>query len=268
MKENEKVSVVIPTYNREKTIVRSIQSVLDQTYTNLELLVIDDGSTDGTADIVKSIKDDRIKYILLNENKGPANARNLGVQMAEGAWIAFQDSDDCWHDDKLEIQMNYAKEHPEYSMIYCIYNAIVYDGEQFQVPPKPWPEVMEGYMMNSLLEGNGIGAPTMLIKKTAFVEAGGFDTSYNCFEDWEFVLRFSKRFQIGFVKKALIDCYISNSGVSSNVEAHYDARCRILGQYKEEMIQAGVLERVVKDISLRALNSGIYKEVEKKSSII
>lgn len=264
MQENEKISVIIPTYNREKTILRAVQSVVNQTYTNLEILVIDDGSTDGTANIVNCIEDDRVKYIVLEKNGGQANARNIGVQMAEGNWIAFQDSDDCWHNDKLEIQMNYAKEHPEYSMIYCTYNAIVYDGEQFQVPPKPWPDVMEGYMLNTLLEGNGIGAPTILMKRDAFIESGGFDTSYKCFEDWEFVLRFSKEYQIGFVQDALIDCYISNSGVSSNTEAHYDARCRMLGQYKEEMIQAGVLGKVVKDISIRALTAGVFKDVEKK----
>lgn len=258
------ISVIIPTYNRESTILRAIKSVINQTYTNIEILVIDDGSTDGTANIVNGIDDDRIKYIVLEKNGGSANARNIGVQMAEGNWIAFQDSDDCWHNDKLEIQMNYAKEHPEYFLIYCIYNAIVYDGEQFQVPPKPWPEVMEGDILDTLLVGNGIGAPTILVKKSAFISVGGFDTSYKCFEDWEFVIRFSKEYQIGFVKETLLDCYISNTGISSNTEAHYDARCKMLGQYKQEMIRAGVLECVVKDISLRALKAGVYKAVEQK----
>ena len=145
----EKVSVIIPTYNREKTILRAVQSVLDQTYTNLEVLVIDDGSTDGTAEIVRGIEDDRVKYIVLEQNGGQAKARNTGVQMAEGEWIAFQDSDDCWHKNKLEIQMTYAREHTEYSMIYCSYNAIMSFGGQFQVPSKPWPDIMEGNMMST-----------------------------------------------------------------------------------------------------------------------
>ncbi len=259
----EKVSVIIPTYNREKTILRAIQSVLDQTYTNLEVLIIDDGSTDGTAEIVKGIEDDRVKYVVLEQNGGPSKARNIGVQMAEGEWIAFQDSDDCWHENKLEVQMAYAKEHPEYAMIYCSYNATMYYGGQFQVPSKPWPDIMEGNMLNTLFVRNVIGAPTIVTKKEAFLASGGFDTAYKCLEDWEFVLRFSRNYEIGFVKEALIDCYVSNSGVSANPGAFYDARCRMLGQYKMEMMQMGVLEQVMEDILVRAEKMELLEPVKK-----
>jgi len=259
----EKVSVIIPTYNREKTILRALQSVLDQTYTNIEVLVIDDGSTDGTADIVNGVSDERIKYIVLEKNGGPSNARNVGVQMAEGEWIAFQDSDDCWHKDKLEKQMAYAAEHPEYTLVYCMYNAIIYNGKRILVPDKPWPDKMEGNMLRTLLERNVIGAPTVMVKREAFLKVGGFDTSYKALEDWEFVLRFAKGYEIGFVKEVLIDCYVSNSGVSSNVGAFYEARCKMLGQYKNAMIQEGVLETVMQDILLRAQGAGVADAVKK-----
>lgn len=259
----EKVSVIIPTYNREKTILRALQSVLEQTYTNLEVLVVDDGSTDGTADIVKGVADERVKYIVLEKNGGPSNARNIGVQMAEGEWIAFQDSDDCWHKDKLEVQMAYAKKNPEYTMIYCMYNAILENGEEIVVPAKPWMNPMEGNMVKTLLQRNMIGAPTVVAKRDAFLEIDGFDTSYKALEDWDFAIRFALGNEIGFVQKPLIDCYVSNSGVSSNTGAYYEARCKMLGQYKNEMIQEGIVETVMQDILVRAQSAGVADMVKK-----
>ncbi len=258
----EKVSVIIPTYNREKTILRALQSVLDQTYTNLEVLVIDDGSTDSTADIVNSISDERVKYIVLEKNGGPSNARNVGVQLAGGEWIAFQDSDDSWHKDKLEVQMAYAKEHPEYAMIYCMYNMNFKDGRTIVVPSKPLPEVMEGDVLKTLLVKNVVGAPTVLIKKKDFLTVGGFDTSYKALEDWEFALRFAMIYKIGFVQEPLMDCYMLTNGVSSNIGAYFEARCKMMGQYRTGLMQEGILESVMQDILVRAQQEGVLEVVK------
>lgn len=259
----EKVSVIIPTYNRERTILRALQSVLEQTYSNIEVLVIDDGSTDSTADIVNSISDKRMKYIVLEKNGGPSNARNVGVEMASGEWIAFQDSDDSWHIDKLEVQMAYAKEHLDYSMIYCMYNMNFTDGRTITVPSQPLPEVMEGEMIQTLLARNVIGAPTVLIKRKDFLSVGGFDTSYKALEDWEFVIRFAMTYKIGFISKPLMDCYMLEDGVSSNMGAYFEARCKMLGQYRAEMIQEGILEPVMQDILIRAQKEGVLDAVKK-----
>ena len=259
----EKVSVIIPTYNREKTILRAIQSVLEQTYTNLEVLVIDDGSTDGTADIVKGIEDDRVKYIILDQNGGQAKARNIGVQMSEGEWIAFQDSDDCWHKDKLETQMKFMEDNPQYLLVYCMSMNHFESGATLVVPPKPCPDVMEGRMLHTLLRQNVIDTPTMLIRKECFLKMGGFDINYKALEDWEFVIRFSREYEIGYIPKVLMDSYVLNDGVTSKVGPHYDARCRMLGQYKLEMMNEGILEQVMQDILLRAEKIGILENVKK-----
>ena len=96
------VSVIIPTYNRKKTILSAIYSVLKQTYTKLEVIVVDDGSTDGTGELIKkTIKDERLVYIKLKKNKGQSAARNVGVKRSIGEIIAFQDSDDIWDESKL-----------------------------------------------------------------------------------------------------------------------------------------------------------------------
>lgn len=259
----EKISVIIPTYNREKTILRALQSVLGQTYTNLEVLVVDDGSTDATVDIVKGVGDNRVQYISLGKNGGTANARNEGARRASGEWIAFQDSDDCWCKDKLEKQMRYAEAHPEFSMIYGKYRAHLLSGEELIVPGEPLPQILEGRMLKTLLERNVIGTPTMLVRKQEFLSVGAFCTNYSALEDWEYVIRFAGKYQIGFVPEVLMDAYLLSGGVSSNVAAYYESRCKMLAQYKAEMIQEGVLEAVMEDILNRAQGSGILQPIKK-----
>ena len=101
---NEKISIIIPTYNRGYTILKSIKSVLNQTYKNFEILIIDDGSNDNTKDLILNLEDSRIKYIKLKNNKGASFARNIGIQKASGKYISFLDSDDIYRQDKLEKQ--------------------------------------------------------------------------------------------------------------------------------------------------------------------
>jgi glycosyltransferase involved in cell wall biosynthesis len=107
----EKISIIIPTYNREKLIIRSIKSILNQTYHNIEVILIDDGSTDNTKKVISQIKDKQLRYIKLRKNQGASVARNIGIQKAIGNYIAFQDSDDFLHSDKLEKQFNNLRIH-------------------------------------------------------------------------------------------------------------------------------------------------------------
>lgn len=259
----DKISVIIPTYNRAGTILRAVESVLSQTYSELEILVIDDGSTDGTEEVLNGISDERLRYVKLECNQGVANARNTGVHMAVGEWIAFQDSDDCWYEDKLWRQMEYAMKCPEYDMIYSRYLAKLEDGREILSPAEPLPQVMEGNMLNTLLERNVIGAPTMLIKREAFLGIGGFDVTYNSLEDWEFAIRFAKNHQIGFVGEPLMDVYMLTDGVSSRVGEYFESRCRMLATYREDMINAGVFDNVSMDILNRARNMNMLDSVYK-----
>jgi len=107
--EDELVSIITPTYNCAKFIGRTIDSVLKQTYTNWEMIIVDDASKDNTEEIVLNYKDPRIKYIKLEKNAGPANARNKSMQEAKGKYIAFLDSDDIWMPEKLEKQIKFMK---------------------------------------------------------------------------------------------------------------------------------------------------------------
>lgn len=258
----EKVSIIIPTYNRSAKLKKSIESVLQQSYTNFELLIVDDASTDDTQAMVEAISDGRIRYIRQMVNGGASAARNEGVRQADAPLIAFQDSDDIWKPEKLEKQMAYWQEYPEYAMIYCAYKKYI-DGQEIVVPNASWRGSLEGKLFSWLAQRNSIGAPTMLMKRECFLEAGGFDTDLRALEDWDFVLRFSTKYAIGYVDEPLVDSYDSLGGVSSGVSAYYESRCRMIGRYKEQMLAEGVFDFVVNDLFQRAEQRGALEEVKR-----
>lgn len=263
MNTTEKISVIIPTYNRANLIERSIQSVLEQTYDNLEVIVVDDGSADNTMEVVSAFRDNRIVYHKLPFNQGVSNARNVGVSVATASLIALQDSDDRWRKDKLQKQMEYWQQHPEFQMIYTAYLYHAEGGETLKVPSTNVKGNLEGDIFADLLLRNTVGAPTMLMKKECFLKSGGFDTSLKSLEDWEFTVRFAKDYGIGFVEEPLVDAYLSHGGVSSATGAYYESRCKMIAKYRAEMLEKGIFEQVVADILSRAQNSGVLEAVEK-----
>ena len=156
------VSVVIPMYNAQQFIKETLLSVINQTYTNIEIIVVDDMSKDKSATIVKDLsnKDDRIKYIYLKENKGVANARNIGIEAAQGRYIAFIDSDDLWKENKLERQIEFMLEN-KYVFTYTEYEFISENGESLN---KIIP-VEKQVNYKKLLSGNCIGCSTVIIDR-------------------------------------------------------------------------------------------------------
>ena len=153
-----KVSVIMPNYNGEKFLKETIDSVLSQTYQNLELIFIDDCSTDGSLEIVKSIKDDRLIILSTEENGGAAKARNKGIDYATGKWLAFLDSDDLWTSDKLSRQLSFMVE-KDVAFSFTHYDVINELGEkQTEFKPKK-PE----YTYKQILKHNSIGCLTVVI---------------------------------------------------------------------------------------------------------
>lgn len=155
------VSVVTPVYNAEEFIRETIDSVLNQTFENFEFLLIDDCSTDSSADIVKKYaeKDERVKYIKLKENSGAAVARNTGLENAKGRYIAFIDSDDVWYPEKLEKQLNFMNENNE-AFTYTKYEHITEDGEVRSTPDFP-----EKLNYSGLLKNTAIACSTVVIDR-------------------------------------------------------------------------------------------------------
>lgn len=239
------VSVIIPTFNRANVIKRAIESALNQTYENIEIIIIDDGSMDNTDAIIGEIMDDRIRYYKNGSNVGPSEARNIGVQYARGEWIAFLDSDDEWFPDKLERQIEKYKE-DDYGLVYCPY-MYSKDSREFQTPSKNLKkEEVEGYIYTSILRNNTIGTPTILMKKDVFQSCGGFDKEIKAFEDWDLALAVAKDFKIGYVSEPLVKAHFSENSVNYN-HANLTYGClRMLYKNRSYVGEKSMLESMIR----------------------
>jgi glycosyltransferase involved in cell wall biosynthesis len=198
------VSVVMPAWNAEATIVEALRSVAAQTYRNLEIIIVDDGSSDGTAELAKDfcVNDPRART-LGRSNSGPAAARNLGIVEARGEWIALIDADDVWHPTKVEKQVAVALAADEPpGFVYCWYRKIDEDGFVIGSGPR-W--AAEGKAFLSLAYLHFIrGGSSLLLSKAAFTEAGGYDESFRAgCEDVVLELEIARRRPIAVVPEFL-----------------------------------------------------------------
>lgn len=228
--QKPEVSVVIPTYNRAHLISRAIQSVLSQSYQNLEIVIIDDGSIDNTEEIIKSFKNDRIVYIRHDKNKGASAARNTGIKASKGEYIAFQDSDDEWFPEKLEQQMKaFNNGSPEVGVVYCGFYRIEADKEIY-IPGDNIAK-KEGNIHTELLKGNFIGTPAVLVKKECFENIKYFDENIPALEDWELWIELSKHYLFKYVNKSLLRSYSTPNSVNLNSKNLLKARETILANH-------------------------------------
>lgn len=258
------VSIIIPTYNREKEITRAISSILRQTYSKYEIIIVDDGSTDSTQQVIGKIEDSRIRYIKLDQNQGVAHARNVGIQEAKYDYIAFLDSDDEWLEQKLELQMcRMLEASKKVGFVYCRMSGITRDGSSRFVCPlvKYGEDILDGNMFQSLLIRNVIGTPTMLVRRECLEQSGGFKESLMCLEDWELILRIAKNYEIEFVDEILVEVHKTMNSVSTNIAGYLITRCYIVSLYRKEFIEMGVLERISKEITEIAQEYGIEAEI-------
>jgi len=220
---NLKVSVVLPTYNRARLLKRSIASVLEQTYRNLELIVVDDCSVDDTMNVVRSFDDKRIRYIRHKNNRGEAASRNTGIKLAEGKYIASQDSDDEWVREKLEKQMKVFENSP--SNLGVVYSGLwKIKGDKKNYIPSGGIKKKEGHVHNELLKVNFIGTPTTVIKKECFEKVGFFDERLFHLVDWELWIRISKHYDFKYISEALTLVHFTKGSISSSKDALVDAR--------------------------------------------
>lgn len=194
-----KISVVIPTYNRAVFLTRCIQSVLNQTVQVHEILVVDDGSTDNTKEILSTLP---ISYIY-QANKGVSSARNLGILNAKSEWIAFLDSDDCWDERKLECHMTL---HNTKKDILASYTDELWIRNDKIITPKTHQQKEHPTFLNSLRLCK-IGASTFFCHKSVFNAVGYFDESMKACEDYDLWLRILEHFPIYFINEKLTTKY-------------------------------------------------------------
>lgn len=243
------VSVIIPTYNRETTLKRAILSVIHQTYTDWELIIVDDGSTDGTEALVRSFISEKIHYIKSEVNQGVCKTRNIGIKHAKGEYIALLDSDDEWVADKLEKQLAQMQQKGT-KVVYCRFSRMYEnDNEKISIiPPIERKENLEGDLFYELLLGNFIGAPTIVIAKDVLEEVGGFNEELMNLEDYELILRIAKEFYIAFTDEVLVHTYAQSDGMNTNLYYGFFSKKYLLELYREEYQRLGIYEIVLAQI--------------------
>lgn len=197
-------SIIIPTYNREKIVVRAIESILVQTITDFEIIVVDDGSTDNTECVVKAIDDPRVLY-LKQPNKGATVARNNGIKHAKGIYVSFLDSDDIWYPEMLEKQLEKYKSDNEISCVYSDLTCITDDGK---IVPFWNPTKIEGYIYKEALS-QGFLSPTIVLsaKRECFEAVGMFDENMPASQDDDICFKLSKKYKFGYIPLQLAGVY-------------------------------------------------------------
>jgi glycosyltransferase involved in cell wall biosynthesis len=194
--QNSLVSVIIPTYNRANLVQRAIKSVLNQTYKNIEIIVVDDGSEDNTEEVVRAFNDERIKYIRNKENKGVAASRNIGLKFSKGEYITFLDSDDEFLPEKIEKQLKFLKQRGELDFVVCE-----------SCKKNENDEIKTRRKMHSLLQ--------VLIKKDAFEKIGNFDENFYFADDTDILVRMEHFLKYDKINEILVIIHKTPGSLSS-----------------------------------------------------
>ena len=200
------VSVIIPTYNRAALLPRAINSVLSQTYKKLVCIVVDDGSTDHTKEVVKSVKDDRIVYLRHKTNRQTSATRNTGIKHSRGELIAFLDDDDEWLPTKLEKQVRFIKSLPEkIGMVYCWMDYYDHNGKIIrEVHP-----TLRGYVFPQVIDEQRLGGcPTLLVRREVIDDIVRFDESLPRGNDGDFIRRVCQKYEVDYVPEVLVKVHV------------------------------------------------------------
>jgi glycosyltransferase involved in cell wall biosynthesis len=221
------VSVILPTHNRASLLPRAIASVLAQTHANLELIVVDDASSDDTPRVVGTFADPRLRYVRLEQNRRAAAARNVAIGMARGALIAFQDDDDVWLVDKLRRQVECLERADErVGLCLCAHLRI---GPTSVIRVGSPDAFRDLDFRRGPLAGFGlIATPSWLARRRALEAAGLFDERLRCWDDWEFALRISQHAQFAYVDEPLFLHDRVLGGAMWRNEAAYSHDMRII----------------------------------------
>lgn len=218
------VSVIIPTYNRQRTIKRAVESVLEQTFRDIEVIVIDDHSTDNTKEIINNIDDCRLRYFYNQTNMGACAARNRGIQLSRGEYIAFQDSDDFWHEDKLEKQLSRIKRLGA-DVCFCKHEKFVNNISQEVIPMieyEIWP-------YETLVAHSIVSTQTILARKDVFEEIR-FDDKLKRLQDYDWTVRAGLKYKFCSVNEVLVDVYLQDDSIT-NTTKYEETLVALLNKY-------------------------------------
>jgi glycosyltransferase involved in cell wall biosynthesis len=239
MKAN--VSVILPTFNRTRSLAAAMMSVLTQSYEDLELIVVDDGSVEDVESLVRGIGDARVKYIRRNRNGGAAAARNTGLGCATGNYIAFQDSDDLWLPGKLSRQLELFSSVPEHvgvvtgaKIVYGRDASFSYGpGKVAYAPPPEGRLMLDEDQLGHLLCENRISLQNALFRRNCFPGTAWFDHCARANEDWEFAIRLVQHTKVYEDIEPVVLGFISNDSISSSSRKQILGVTRILRKNRD-----------------------------------
>ena len=256
---DNKISVVITTYNRSALLKRAIESVLVQTHRNIECIIIDDCSTDNTAEVVNSYCDSRIYYEKNYKNMHLSASRNLGVSKSTGGYIAFLDDDDEWMPEKLEKQLDkFLTVSTKFGLIYCWMEFVGQKKRTFRKP------TLKGEIFNQVLTSQPLGnGSTYLIRKEVFEKIGGFDVTLKRGIDGDFIRRLCQKYSVDYVPEVLIKYHVSHGGHRRITTAdHEGIKTAIAGELEKfEKFESELLSDPEASAIIYAKISCLYAEI-------
>ncbi len=233
-----RVSVIMPTYNRAGYITKTLESIFAQTFKDYEVIVVDDGSTDKTEEVLRPHLD-RITFIR-KENGGPGSARNAGIKVAKGEYIAFLDSDDLWLPEKLNGQVKYLDDYPDVGLLFTDFEIFCEDENGQERKLREIHINVEGPCFDKLFQKNFIPTLTVIIRKSCMDAVGLFEESRDLVvgEDYELWLRMAMRYRLGYIPKitARYRCHNDNivgTDLAKNYAGHLRVINKILVRYPE-----------------------------------
>ena len=239
------VSVIVTTYNRKEYLKETLDSILNQTFKDSELIVVDNFSNYDFIPFIKSFKDNRIRYFQ-NENNGIiAVNRNFGIKKAKGKYIAFCDDDDLWMKEKLEKVVNAIHQNPE-AILYCHNEIMVVNGkEKKTLYYGPYKHNMYEFL---LFKGNCISTSAVCLKKSVALETGGFSerSDFISVEDYEFWLRLSKFGKFHFIDEILGKYIIHGNNIIANCEKHANAYVSVISHHLQNLDKNFIDDKIIK----------------------
>ncbi|WP_091999462.1 glycosyltransferase family 2 protein [Marinobacter pelagius] len=238
------VSIVTPTYNRADYIGQAVNSVLAQTYTNFEFLIVDDGSTDNTRELLEPVlADARIRYFY-QENQGQSVARNCALSEAKGDFVCFLDSDNYWPAEKLKQQVDLFRNHPDYDVVY---GDIITIDEKGQEVSRKNMKRYSGIIAKYMIRDNCVSMNTAMARRRCFETLGAMSGKRRVADDYDLWLRFSARFRFLYVPEFLAYYRVMDDQISSDKTRRFDSNWEIIRDFRREFPNA---------MSEREFNSG------------
>lgn len=256
------VSVILPTYNRAHVIGRALRSVLEQDFTDFEVLVVDDASTDDTERVVRAFGDPRIRYLREPRNGGPNAARNRGLREARGEFIAFLDSDDEWLPGKLSRQVARFRELPEtVGAVYTGVETLTPRGERKWFVPRRRGDLYPALLAHNVLHG---ASQSIMIRRSVTERVGGFDVRYPAIGDYDYWVRVSACCEIDHVAEPLARYHdtVSEARVSRSYANNLRGRELFYEKHRAEMKRLGVAHRFLTESARRHLKRAHWDPVQ------